>query len=194
LTIDWIRQILGFHREASGLFVGGGSIANLAALAVARHTPEGVAGRALRIYFSSETHYSIAKAAALLGIGRENICWIGVDENFKIRLDELERHIAADRAAGHLAFCVVANAGTVNTGAVDPLPEMRALADRHGLWLHVDGSYGAFAILAPAVTTCSRRSRRLTLSRSIRTSGFTCRSTSAVSSTATPRKRELLCS
>jgi glutamate/tyrosine decarboxylase-like PLP-dependent enzyme len=152
LTIDWIRQILGFNPEASGLFVSGASMANLAALAVARQAQESAPGRALRIYASSETHYSIAKAAALLGIGRGNVCRIGVDESFKIRVDELERSIAADRAAGHLPFCVVANAGTVNTGAVDPLSEMRALADRHGLWLHVDGSYGAFAILAPTVS------------------------------------------
>ena len=152
LTIDWIRQILGFNPEASGVFVSGGSMANFAALAVARQAQEGAPGRVLRIYASSETHYSIAKAAALLGIGRENVCRIGVDENFKIRLDKLQRSITADRAAGHLPFCVVANAGTVNTGAVDPLPEMRALADRQGLWLHIDGSYGAFAILAPSVS------------------------------------------
>ncbi|MGH7936307.1 MAG: pyridoxal phosphate-dependent decarboxylase family protein, partial [Chthoniobacterales bacterium] len=152
LTIDWIRQILGFNPESSGVFVSGGSMANLAALAVARQAKEGSPGRVLRIYASNETHYSIAKAAALLGIGAKNVCRIGVDENFKIRLNELEQRIAADRAAGHLPFCVVANAGTVNTGAVDPLPEMRTVADRHGLWLHVDGSYGAFAILAPAVT------------------------------------------
>jgi glutamate/tyrosine decarboxylase-like PLP-dependent enzyme len=85
-----------------------------------------------------------------LGIGRENFCQIPVDEHFKIRLDELIARIAEDRAAGNEPFCVVANAGTVNTGAIDPLPQIREIANRHGLWMHVDGSYGAFAILAPS--------------------------------------------
>jgi len=151
LTIDWVRQILGFEPGAGGVFLSGGSMANLCALAVARQTQPDAGGGDLRLYASSETHYSVAKAAALVGIGRENLRTIGVDENFKIRLDELERSITADFAAGHRPFLLVANAGTVNTGAVDPLAEMRALADRHKLWLHIDGSYGAWAILAPAV-------------------------------------------
>src|SRR6266542_1225175 len=119
LTIDWIRQILGFNAEAGGLFVSGGSMANLAAIAAARQAKDDPSGR-LRIYASSETHFSIAKAAALLGIGR----------------------------AGYFPFCVVANAGTVDTGAVDPLAEIREVANRFQLWMHVDGSYGAFAVLA----------------------------------------------
>ena len=150
LTIDWIRQILGFNSEAGGLFLSGGSMANLSALATARMAKDQSSGRRLRVYASSETHYSISKAAALLGIGRENFCQIPVDEHFKIRLDELIARIAEDRAAGNEPFCVVANAGTVNTGAIDPLPQIREIANRHGLWMHVDGSYGAFAILAPS--------------------------------------------
>src|SRR5881398_3787896 len=86
LTIDWIRQILGFNARAGGLFVSGGSMANLAAIAAARQTKEDSSGR-LRIYASRETHFSVAKAAALLGIGRENMRLIGVDERFKIRVD-----------------------------------------------------------------------------------------------------------
>lgn len=147
LTIDWIRQILGFNSEAGGLFVSGGSIANLAALAATRQTKIGSLGR-LCIYASTETHHSIAKAAALLGIGQENVRHIAVDESYKIRLDDLVAKIAADTAAGRQPFCVVANAGTVNTGAIDPLPEIREIANRHQLWMHVDGSYGAFALLA----------------------------------------------
>src|SRR5438067_8225619 len=85
LTIDWIRQILGFNAEAGGLFVSGGSMANFAALAAARQTKGASSGR-LRIYASSETHFSIAKAAALLGIGRDNVCHVAVDECFKIRM------------------------------------------------------------------------------------------------------------
>src|SRR5437667_1061979 len=147
LTIDWIRQILGFKAEAGGLFVSGGSMANLAALAAARQTKYDSSGR-LRIYASTETHFSISKAAALLGIGRENVRLVAVDERFKIRVDDLVAKITADLEAGYLPFCVVANAGTVNTGAVDPLAEIREIADRFQLWMHVDGSYGAFAVLA----------------------------------------------
>ncbi len=147
LTIDWIRQILGFNAEAGGLFVSGGSMANLAALAAARQTKDCSSGR-LRIYASSETHFSIVKAAALLGIGRENVCHIAVDERFRIRADDLVAKITADLEAGYVPLCVVANAGTVNTGAVDPLAEIRKIANRFQLWMHVDGSYGALAILA----------------------------------------------
>src|SRR5881296_3771237 len=147
LTIDWIRQILGFNAEAGGLFVSGGSMANLAAIAAARQAKDDSSGR-LRIYASSETHFSIAKAAALLGIGRNNVCHVAVDERFKIRVDDLVAKITADLEEGYVPFCVVANAGTVNTGAVDPLAEIRDVADRFQLWMHVDGSYGAFAVLA----------------------------------------------
>ena len=147
LTMDWIRQILGFHAEAGGLFVSGGSMANLAALAAARQTKEQSLGR-LRIYASSATHFSISKAAALLAIGRENVQYVAVDERFKMRVDDLVARINADLEAGYVPFCIVGNAGTVDTGAVDPLHEIRGVADRFQLWMHVDGSYGAFAVLA----------------------------------------------
>ncbi len=99
LTIDWIRQILGFDSGAGGLFVSGGSMANLAALAAARQTKSESLSR-LRIYASSETHFSIAKAAALLGIGRDNVREVAVDENFRIRTDDLVAKITADLKAG----------------------------------------------------------------------------------------------
>jgi aromatic-L-amino-acid decarboxylase len=150
LTIDWIRQILGFNAEAGGLFVSGGSMANLAAIAVARQAKGYSSGR-LRIYASSEPHFSVAKAAALLGIGRENVQQVAVDERFRIHVDDLVAKITADLEAGYIPLCVVANAGTVNTGAVDPLAEIREIADRFHLWMHVDGSYGAFAVLAQSV-------------------------------------------
>jgi aromatic-L-amino-acid/L-tryptophan decarboxylase len=146
LTIDWIRQILGFNGEAGGLFVSGGSMANLTAIAAARQAKDYSSGR-LRVYASRETHFSIAKAAALLGIGRENVRFVDVDERFKIRTDDLVAKIIADLEAGYIPFCVVGNAGTVNTGAIDPLAEIREIANRFKLWMHVDGSYGAFAVL-----------------------------------------------
>src|SRR5436189_3423354 len=147
LTIDWIRQILGFNAEAGGLFVSGGSMANLAAIAAARQAKDYSSDR-LRIYASSETHFSVAKAAALLGIGRENVRHVAVDEHLRMRPDDLVAKITGDLEEGYVPFCVVANAGTVNTGAVDPLAEIRDVADRFQLWMHVDGSYGAFAVLA----------------------------------------------
>jgi len=158
LTIEWIKQIIGFNRNAAGLFVSGGSMANMAALAAARRAkaPAEIqnkgaqsCSRPLRIYASEETHHSVAKAAALLGIGRDNVRLIRVDERYKINLDELVAAIEEDRRAGHLPICVVANAGTVATGAFDPLPQISEIARRFNLWLHVDGAYGGFAALAP---------------------------------------------
>ena len=157
LTIEWIKQIIGFNRNAAGIFVSGGSMANMAALAAARRAkapPEiqnkgaQSCSRPLRIYASEETHHSVAKAAALLGIGRDNVRLIRVDEGYKINLDELVAAIEEDRVAGHLPICVVANAGTVATGAFDPLPPISDIAQRFNLWLHVDGAYGGFAALA----------------------------------------------
>lgn len=157
LTIDWIKQILGFGTKAGGLFVSGGSIANLAALAVARRqkaspdlTSKGaqVLPRAMRIYMSNETHHSVNKAAVLLGLGQDNIVSVAVDTQFKIRTDDLEKKIREDLKAGHLPFCVVANAGTVGTGAFDSLAEVSEIARRYDLWMHVDASYGGFAVLA----------------------------------------------
>jgi aromatic-L-amino-acid/L-tryptophan decarboxylase len=157
LTIDWIKQILGFNAEAGGLFVSGGSMANLAALAAARRAkaPADVMnkgaqslGQSMRVYVSEETHHSIVKAAALLGLGRDNVRAVGVDECFKIRIDDLAGMITEDLEAGHLPFCVVANAGTVATGAFDPLAQVSQVARRFNLWMHVDASYGGFAALA----------------------------------------------
>jgi aromatic-L-amino-acid decarboxylase len=159
LTIDWIKQIVGLNHDAAGLFVSGGSIANMAALAAARRAKAAAqiqdkgapfCSHALRVYVSEETHHSVAKAAALLGIGRDNVRVISVDERYKINLDELAAAIEEDRATGHLPICIVANAGTVATGAFDPLTQVSEIAQRFNLWLHVDGAYGGFAAVAPS--------------------------------------------
>jgi glutamate/tyrosine decarboxylase-like PLP-dependent enzyme len=159
VTIDWIREALGYAPGAGGLFVSGGSMASFTALAVARErhcgpavSAEGLQAfpRPLRLYASKEVHHSIDKAAALLGIGRANVRRVAVDERFRMDVRDLERKIAEDRAAGAEPFCVVATAGTVVTGAVDPLAEIVEVARRHGLWCHVDGAYGGFARLAPS--------------------------------------------
>jgi aromatic-L-amino-acid/L-tryptophan decarboxylase len=157
LTIDWIKQILGFNANAGGLFVSGGSMANLAALAAARRAkaPSDLTSKgaqclpqAMRIYVSEETHHSVAKAAVLLGLGHDNVRTIGVDERFKVRIDDLVAKVSEDLTAGLLPFCVVANAGTVGTGAFDSLAQVSQVARRFNLWMHVDASYGGFAALA----------------------------------------------
>lgn len=148
VTLDWIKQIVGLNTNAAGLFVSGGSMANVAALAAARSArkPSEDSGKAMCIYASEETHHSIHKAATLLGIG--HVRAIAVDDRFKIRIDRLVENIEADLAAGKIPFCLVANAGTVATGAFDPLLEIGEVARRFNLWMHVDASYGGFAVLA----------------------------------------------
>jgi glutamate/tyrosine decarboxylase-like PLP-dependent enzyme len=159
LTVDWIRQAVGCGPEWGGLFTSGGSLANFTALAAARHrhagedaARDGLRGlsRPLRLYVSAEGHHSIDKAAALLGLGRAGVRRVAVDGRYRMEVADLERQIAADRAAGAEPFCVVASAGTVVSGAVDPLAEVAAVARREGLWLHVDACYGGFARLAPS--------------------------------------------
>jgi glutamate/tyrosine decarboxylase-like PLP-dependent enzyme len=160
LTIDWIKQLLGYDKNGGGLFVSGGSMANLAGLAAARGAKfapeslnEGVhsIGKKMCIYGSRETHHSIEKAATLLGIGRDNFRKIDVDKDYKIRIDQLSARIEGDVAAGHIPICVVANAGTVMTGAVDPLQSVGDVARRFNLWMHVDAAYGGFAAMCPSV-------------------------------------------
>ena len=157
-VIRWLMELIGFPREGSfGLLVSGGSAASLTALAAARHRrfrdegidvrQRGVAERRLRLYASTQTHSCIQKAVELLGIGSDSIGWIEVDERFQIRLDMLSSAIEEDLTAGLLPFAVVGNAGTVNTGTIDPLDGLAAIARRHGLWFHVDGAYGAFGKL-----------------------------------------------
>jgi glutamate/tyrosine decarboxylase-like PLP-dependent enzyme len=160
LAVEWIRQMIGAAPTADGLFVSGGSMANLAALATARRckAPIDVSRmgahalpRAMRLYVSSETHHSVAKAAALLGLGLDHVREVPVDGDLRMRVDGLEGMIEDDFRAGHQPFAIVGSAGTVNTGAIDPLDALADLAQRRDLWFHVDASYGGFAALAPAV-------------------------------------------
>lgn len=159
VAIGWIAEALGVGPGAGGLFTSGGSVANLTALAAARHrtcgdaiTSGGAAAhpRPLRIYASSQAHHSIHKAAAVLGIGRDNVREVAVDDRLRMDVADLVARIEADRAAGADACAVVASAGTVITGAVDPLADIAEVARRYGLWMHVDACYGGFARLAPS--------------------------------------------
>jgi aromatic-L-amino-acid/L-tryptophan decarboxylase len=148
-VVRWIGEALGCAGFGGGL-CGGGSAANLMGLAMAREArlPANDSGaRPGVVYTSSEVHMSIGKAAALLGLGKNNLRIIAVDERFRMRTSDLDRAIAEDRAAKRDIVAVVASAGTVNTGAVDPLEEIASICRRHGCWLHVDGAYGAPAAL-----------------------------------------------
>jgi aromatic-L-amino-acid/L-tryptophan decarboxylase len=103
----------------------------------------------LRVYASAETHTWIHKAADLSGLGTEAIHWLPTDASLRVRVDALADAVATDRAAGHLPMLVVGTAGSVSTGAVDPLPALAAFCREQQIWFHVDGAYGAFAAAAP---------------------------------------------
>jgi aromatic-L-amino-acid decarboxylase len=146
-VIDWLRQWCGLPDSAGGLFVSGGSMANLTAIVAARHARLNDRIDGAVVYFSDQTHSSIDRAWFVAGFLPEQIRRIPSDAQFRLPPDELVRHIAEDRAAGLRPFAVVANAGTTNTGAVDPLLEIAAISKVNDLWMHVDGAYGAAAAL-----------------------------------------------
>lgn len=158
-VMRWIAEIVGYPADAEGILVSGGSMANFTALAAARRamTPgnvreDGLAGEGrprLTVYASDQVHHCVDKAVDLLGIGTHNLRRIATDDRFRIRTDLLEAAIAEDRRAGLSPAIVVGNAGTVNTGAIDPLEELAEICQREGLWFHADGAYGAMARLSP---------------------------------------------
>ena len=143
-VVAWFAAIVGYPHEARGLLTSGGSLANLIAVITARRErlPEDFLGGTL--YVSDQAHHSIEKAALLAGFPPRNVRRIPTDDRFRIRLDALEAQVESDRAAGLTPFLVAGNAGSTNTGAVDPLPALADLAERHHLWMHVDGAYGGF--------------------------------------------------
>jgi glutamate/tyrosine decarboxylase-like PLP-dependent enzyme len=149
-VVGWLADAIGCG-GFKGSLCGGGSAANLMGLAMARESrlPANEDGaKPCVVYASEQVHMSIPKAVSMLGIGRRNLRLVPVDDDFRMRSDALEEAIAADRAAGRTPIAVVATAGAVNTGAIDPLPDIARIARTHGLWLHVDGAYGALAALA----------------------------------------------
>jgi len=157
-VIGWLAALLGLPREAEGILVSGGSMANFTALAAARRamTPgnvreDGLSGEGrprLVVYASDQVHHCVDKAVDLLGIGTRNLRKIETDERFRIRMDLLELAIAEDRRANLSPAIVVGTAGTVNTGAIDPMDALAELCRRESLWFHVDGAYGAMAVLS----------------------------------------------
>jgi glutamate/tyrosine decarboxylase-like PLP-dependent enzyme len=150
-VINWLSQAIGCP-DFRGYLTGGGSAANLAGLAMAREAiapanERGVTMRAV-VYASQEVHMSIPKSVALLGIGRDNLRLIPTDSSLRMDTVELERRIAKDKGADMIPMAVVASAGSVNTGAIDPLAKIAEIAHRNGAWFHIDGAYGALAAIA----------------------------------------------
>jgi aromatic-L-amino-acid decarboxylase len=155
-VVAWLAEILGLPGGAEGILTSGGSMANFTALATARRAmapdvrERGFAGTpSLVVYVSEEVHNCVDKAVDLLGIGWNQLRKIPTDERFHMRVDLLGPAIELDRKAGLRPAIVVGNAGTVNTGAIDPLDELADLCAREGLWFHVDGAYGAMACVSP---------------------------------------------
>ena len=157
LCIRWLKEMLGYPADSAGLLVSGGSMANFAGIAAARSAKapgnvvrDGMGGARMRLYASEEAHFSIRKAAAMLGIGAANLRSVKTGPDLRMDVADLDRLVRQDRDAGYLPFCVVASAGTAGTGAVDPIGPIADLARTHNLWLHVDGAYGGFSALAPS--------------------------------------------
>jgi aromatic-L-amino-acid decarboxylase len=162
-TVRWIAELIGFPgsgeaAKAGGLLVSGGNMANFVCVLAARTAKAGwdvrktgVSGAypRLALYASAETHTWVQKAADLFGLGTDAIRWIAVDGHQRMKTIDLRRQIESDRARGERPFLVIGTAGTVSTGAVDPLPEIGAICREHDLWFHVDGAYGAFAAAVP---------------------------------------------
>jgi glutamate/tyrosine decarboxylase-like PLP-dependent enzyme len=156
-SVRWIGEMLGMPAGTEGLLVSGGNMANFVCFLAARRAKGGEALREeglprdqgrLLVYASTETHTWIQKAADLFGHGTASIRWIPVGGDLTMDVEALKGQIEKDRDGGHRPFLLVGNAGTVSTGAVDPLPRLAAIAREHDLWLHVDGAYGALAVLA----------------------------------------------
>jgi aromatic-L-amino-acid decarboxylase len=159
-VLGWIRDMVGFPAEASGLLTSGASMANFTALTVARNTACGcdvrrqgvlAAPGPLTAYASTEIHSCNQKAIETLGLGSEGLRKIPVRADYTIDLTALEQQVAADREDGRLPFCVIATAGTINTGAIDDMNAIADFCERERLWFHVDGAIGAVAVLADNV-------------------------------------------
>ena len=155
-TIRWVAELLNYSPDCGGLFVSGGNMANIVCFLAARQAKagwdvrqKGVSQGRLRVYCSKETHTWVQKAADISGLGTAAIRWVPTDDEQRISLPALREQIAIDIESGDKPFVVVGTAGSVSTGAIDPLPEMAAICRDLDLWFHVDGAYGGFAAMLP---------------------------------------------
>jgi len=157
-VLSWIREIVGFPATSGGILTSGGSVANLIGLAVMRDVKTsgevrargiGGVGPTLTVYASTEGHSCIQKAIELLGIGHAHLRRVAVTADWRMDLRALRQQIADDRAAGLMPACVAATAGTVNTGAIDPLSDIADLCEAENIWFHVDAAYGGPAAVLP---------------------------------------------
>ena len=146
-VLDWFRDWVEYPESAAGVLVSGGSAANLTAIACAREALIGPMSPRIVMYTGDQTHSSVARAARHLGFRPDQLRVLPTDDDFRLRPQDVIAAIDADLAADRLPFLVSANAGTTNTGAVDPIGELADACHERGVWLHVDGAYGAFAVL-----------------------------------------------
>jgi aromatic-L-amino-acid/L-tryptophan decarboxylase len=148
VTIDWLKTLLGMPRSAGGLFMSGGSIANVTAVVAMRESKPGSERSSHVLYCSDQTHSSVDRAVRIAGYMPWQLRKLAADDRFRLRPDLLREAIDEDRAAGRLPSGVVASAGTTNTGAVDPLREVATICRSADLWMHIDGAYGAAAAVS----------------------------------------------
>ena len=148
-AVGWLCTLMGLPAGARGILTSGGSLSNFSAIVTARHERLGEAFQDGSIYFSGETHHCVTKAARLAGFPGASLRELPTDARRRLVPAALEEAIREDRARGRRPFLVVANVGTTNTGAIDPLPEILGIAREHGLWVHADAAYGGFFRLAP---------------------------------------------
>ncbi len=146
-AIDWLRQIFGHPKTGGGLFVSGGSMASLTALICARHVKLKNNIANATVYFSDQTHSSVPKGLKILGFRAYQARKIPAGADFRLNVEDLRKRLDEDRSRGMNPFCVIANAGTTNVGAVDPLDELADFCQQEDLWLHVDAAYGGGAML-----------------------------------------------
>ena len=151
LLVRWVADLVGFPAGAGGTIASGGSLATLAAVAAARdaHGLRGADYASAVVYLTAQAHHCIEKALRIAGLGEAPVRQVPMDERFRMRPDALAEIIAADRARGLRPWLVIAAAGTTDTGAVDPLEAVAAIAAREGCWYHVDAAYGGFFLLTP---------------------------------------------
>ena len=162
VALRWLRELLDLPDDLQGTFSSGGSTANIIALGAARQhaferlgidvARDGIPPTTRwRVYASTEVHHVVTRAAGILGLGRSSVRAVKTDDALRIDVAELRRALDEDARAGIHPIAIVATAGTVNTGAIDPIAELLTIARERGIWLHVDGAYGAFGVLDPRV-------------------------------------------